>query len=763
MSAVSVIILVLICLFITTASALQPSDYYQPEIIDGYYQQYAYEIIELSRKTSTYSKEKLPPYVNKSSEDIHPSYTANEHHERSSDADLEAKATLWGIVDFKGSVSFHGSNGTSETQQVPVTVKPHKRVIVYEQDCVDSILQQIIIKIQRAPLSDPTAWTDYHVETEIKGYIYDSYKQYIIEEETIEHEEDKTKARDRAPDGQWTYYYCKIPGCPCENNRVPFEIDKNHQCANEGATCTKPGKECPDCGRYGTTLNHDYDYEHPAPTASRYVVYYYCKNDGCSDYISHSHQFKTVEVLESTVEYKQIPDDYVNHQEKVLELQECECGETIIEETWPVKPHYWNLDEGWPKTCLEDGYERSVCACGMELEELDLAPGRHEYDYAHPETTSTGFRFPCKYGCAGAYDDHSHNYVDAGEEAVQTKNYQKYNDTIHKRRYDIRMECNCKLGNGAKCPAGSKWRYEWREEEHSSWSAETTAVDATCTSAGYKTHTCNDCQAVVQSSTIAPHGHKYDYTRPETTSTGFRFPCKYGCAGAYNYHSHNYVDAGEAAVWTNNLQKSNDTYHKRRYDIKRVCNSKWGNGAKCPASTWRYEWRDEKHNPVKDGDATPTESYTQITGNTSQHKRLYRQPQKCACGQTSTASEWRNQNHNWVQKGETHGNCVTPTVNWFQCGKCSMTKSENGAKDSSNHIGLATRYTTVVAPTCVSTGSGYYPCSACGGQQNTTIPKDPNAHYVAYWVIVQTPTASNPGRVSGNCTRCGKTLSRNAR
>ena len=65
----------------------------------------------------------------------------------------------------------------------------------------------------------------------------------------------------------------------------------------------------------------------------------------------------------------------------------------------------------------------------------------------------------------------------------------------------------------------------------------------------------------------------------------------------------------------------------------------------------------------------------------------------------------------------------------------------------------------VTAATCTRSGSGYYPCSACGGKVYTSIPA--TGHSWGSWQIAQTPTASRPGKLKHTCGRCGTTEYKN--
>ncbi len=521
----------------------------------------------------------------------------------------------------------------------------------------------------------------------------------------------------------------------CDETRtVETWKEETHSWRNEvrkEATCLKDGSIthiCAGCEMVETIPiwapgSHDPDYDHPIEY-SEDEIRYPCKRSGCNEIAEfHRHTFSDNGDPKPQNKYLKITGDSKNHKRLYLQPRKCSCGETRDFEKYIVESHSdWSVKERKSATCLEDGYVIEKCGkCDFEKTIGENSRGGHTYDYSRPETITNGVRFPCKYGCAGVYDSHSHSFEDdKNTAAVKTNNLQQKDATYHKRRYDIKQVCNKKLGNGATCGA-TKWRYDWRDEKHTSMKKTETKA-ATCTADGYDKYACSDNCGYTRTDTIKAHGHVYDYSRPETTSSGYRFPCKYGCAGIYNYHSHSFVDAGEAAVKTNNLQKSDATNHKRRYDIKQVCNQKWGNGAKCGATKWRYDWRNDPHTFSNNGSAQPTNTYQQIPGNASQHNRKYTQPQKCACGQTRTID---------VLKPESH-------PSW--------------------HNDILTK-----AATCTEQGVRTRMCTACDYVDTYYTAKNPNNHSYSSWTLVRTPTATDPGQVRRKCYRCGKVFYKSAR
>ena len=249
----------------------------------------------------------------------------------------------------------------------------------------------------------------------------------------------------------------------------------------------------------------------------------------------------------------------------------------------------------------------------------------------------------------------------------------------------------------------------------------------------------------LRKSTASQHERKY--TQAQTCSCG-----ESKTVETWKKENHSFANNG-SEVKTTTLRKLNASQHERKYTQAQACS--------CGESKTVETWKKENHSFSNNGSASSTASYRQVSGNTSQHERKYTQPQKCSCTYTKTVDVWNKESHSWVQKGETHGNCVTPTIKGYQCSKCSMTKSENGAKDPNNHIALASRYTTVTKPTCTAAGSGYYPCSACGGRVNTTIAA--TGHSWNSGTIIVYPTVSMPGQKRYTCTKCGATQTRSYR
>ena len=795
--------------FATSWSTVEP--YYDDSGEKSEDKQYLYVITETSRGeiVPVTDKEIIHfPYTNDSAAEDDFDYQHSEKWHWHVDPSVEFGTIL---TRFKVDVEY--GEETENGIEVHTKLAPYHTIYIYETPVTQSVSLQVTEILQERSATNPNEWKN--VETRTTNKQATRYSKHF--RKNIPHPADKSNPAERGQyNGVIKSYHCIYPGC----EETVEAVFSEHQHDNKGATCTTRG-ECSVCGKYGKALGHDFDYEHPAATASRYVVYYYCKNYGCMEYESHSHQFKTVKVLKQADDYKQIKDDNVNHLVKDIELQQCDCGATINEEVWHSEPHTtWTTLDSKPATCLEDGYIDETCdACSKEKTTILKTPGHdwlngpavssqtfqlnklimslfmsnayadtglnldmlqhcnvchktncdiyghswndatctdpkrctrckktdgdkrgHTYDYSRPETTSNGVRFPCKYGCAGVYDYHSHSFEDdKNTAAVKTNNLQKNDATYHKRRYDIKQVCNSKLGNGATCGT-SKWRYDWRNEKHTSMEKTETKA-ATCTADGYDKFACSDNCGYTRTDTIKAHGHVYDYSRPEGTSTGYRFPCKYGCAGVYDSHSHSFVDSGEAAVKTNNLQKSDATNHKRRYDIKQVCNQKWGNGAKCGATKWRYDWRNETHSLTNNGDATKTNTYQQISGNASQHNRKTTQPQKCACGYTKPKEGWIKESHSWhndvLAKAAT---CTTQGSRKRMCIYCDYVNTYSTAIDPNNHNWSG-------EPKCLTGASCTNGCGAT---------KPALGHNYSGWTLVRTPTATDRGQLKRTCYRCGQ-------
>ncbi len=584
-------------------------------------------------------------------------------------------------------------------------------------------------------------------------------------------------------------------------------IDKPATCFEDGCII----QTCELCSmEIETTIpahgRHDYDYKNPKPVAYN-VVSYYCLTPGCVAHIEHSHNF-TSDGLKPTNDTRIIPDDYYYHERKYVERKECDgehCDETRTVETWKEEAHPWRYEVIKDATCLKDGSITHICA-GCEMVETIpiMAYGSHDPDYDNPQVISEDeIRYPCKRsGCNEIAKFHFHTFSDDGDPKPQNKYLKITGDNKnHKRLYLQPRKCSC----------GETRDFEkYIVESHSDWILKEQKTEK-CLEDGYVIEKCTRCGMEKTTVINARGGHTYDYAHPENPSANpVKFPCIYGCPGVYATHSHSYVDAGEAAVKTDNTQKNNATYHKRQYGIRQVCNQKLGNGATCGATKWRYDWRDEihsfanngsetktgtlrtfsdlqhemrytqaqkctcgesktleiwkkeKHSYTNNGDASSTSSYRQISGNTSTHQRKYLQSKRCACNNTKTEDVWQNERHTYVQMGETHGNCVTPTVKGYKCKYCSMTKSENGAKDPNVHANLATQYVTITNPTCYNDGTGYYPCNACGGRVPTTI-KAPGYHTWTVWMITQYPQGNANGTQKRTCRVCGKVESKSFR
>ncbi len=514
---------------------------------------------------------------------------------------------------------------------------------------------------------------------------------------------------------------------PINGNKCPFKrkskvgilelhpgwttlIDKPATCFEDGCII----QTCEPCSmEIETTIpahgRHDYDYKNPKPVAYN-VVSYYCLTPGCVAHVEHSHNF-TSDGPKPTNDTRIIPDNYSKHERKYVEHKECDgehCDETRTVETWKEETHSWRNEIRKEATCLKDGSITHICA-GCEMVETIpiMAPGSHVPDYDNPQVISEDeIRYPCKRsGCNEIAKFHRHFFEDTSKKTPTNECTEISGDNKnHKRKYMIQRQCT----NGDHCKMLRDFP-KWEVESHS-WHNEV-VKPATCTVDGSKTRMCAGCDYVDTTVLKARGYHQYDYSKPQTVNVN---TVKYLCNGAgcqaYETHNHYYINTGASDVWTSSVRKISG-------------------------------------------------------GNSSQHERKYLRPQKCNgnhCSLTRNADVWIKESHSWVQKGETHGNCVTPTIKGYQCSKCSMTKTENGAKDPNVHANLATSYVTITNPTCYNDGTGYYPCNACGGRVPTTI-KAPGYHTWTVWMITQYPQGNANGTQKRTCRVCGKVESKSFR
>ncbi len=439
----------------------------------------------------------------------------------------------------------------------------------------------------------------------------------------------------------------------------------------------------------------------------------------------HVHEFDmiTAKMQPSTIKSVKIDEDK-HLKYYIVDEMVCECGHKLYNEVFPIpEVHHFAPLEG---TGIPTG----------KAEENNQDPGTHYIMYSGPCACECDMEHPITMTYPGETKKHEFNI------GIQGYNYDKESTYLRTDQYDDKKHLNIHR-DLLNCVCGAQGLGEYGlPEEHKQ------LAPATCTSPAV----CK-CGRTIE----AARGHDYDYDHPQKERGEYvvRFNCKRPECIDYIIHSHNYENAkGATPVKTENYQKGNNNTHKRRYDIQQRCTCILGNGKQCTASIMAvYEWRNETHSFVNNGQATATDTYSQIVGDTSQHNRLYRQPKKCICGQTKTVTEWKKRSHSFVQKGETHGNCVTPSIIGYQCSKCLMDKTEEGDKDPDNHIALANRYTTVTKPTCTKKGSGYYPCTACGGKKTTTIAA--KGHSWDSGIIIVYPTSTMPGQKRCTCTVCG--------
>lgn len=160
--------------------------------------------------------------------------------------------------------------------------------------------------------------------------------------------------------------------------------------------------------------------------------------------------------------------------------------------------------------------------------------------------------------------------------------------------------------------------------------------------------------------------------------------------------SHSFVSNGTASP-TNDLRlvSGSTTQHERKHLQPQKCSL-------CSYERTIDSWKAEYHSYTQNITESAASSYRQISGNASQHQRKYIKKSECYCGVKKQEDVWKNEGHTYEQKGETHGNCVTPTVKGYQCKYCSMTKTETGEKDLSIH--------NYAAATCTKPKT----CTRCG-------------------------------------------------
>ncbi len=361
--------------------------------------------------------------------------------------------------------------------------------------------------------------------------------------------------------------------------------------------------------------------------------------------------------------------------------------------------------------CEIYGHSWSVATCTTpkrctRCKKTDGDKRGHTYDYSHPENTSAyTIRFPCIYGCAGAYDTHSHSFVDAGEDAVKTDNLQKSNDTHHKRRYDIRQVCNSKLGNGAICGAPN-WRYDWRNENHSFAN----------NGSEVKTSTLR---------TLNASQHERKYTQAKKCACGQSTTVE-----TWKKENHSFANNG-SEVKTSTLRKLNASQHERKYTQAQKC--------ACGQSTTVETWKKETHTFVNNGSETKTN--TTRTVNASQHERKYTQAQKCTCGETKTVEKWYKETHSWhndaVSKVAT---CTAQGSRTRMCAVCNYVDTYPTAIDPNNHNWSG-------EPKCLTGASCTNGCGAT---------KPALGHNYSGWTLVRTPTATDRGQLKRTCYRCGQ-------
>lgn len=127
---------------------------------------------------------------------------------------------------------------------------------------------------------------------------------------------------------------------------------------------------------------------------------------------------------------------------------------------------------------------------------------------------------------------------------------------------------------------------------------------------------------------------------------------------------------------------------------------------------------------------------------------------------TKTDELYDKAGHQWLQNGTTNHTCDKPGYINYKCYYCDKTKQEVNKNDPAGHTWATTlspiantdyhgyvctvckkvydntRITshswelvsTIIAPTCMTEGSGNYKCNDCGATKQGTIAIDPNAH-----------------------------------
>lgn len=305
------------------------------------------------------------------------------------------------------------------------------------------------------------------------------------------------------------------------------------------------------------------------------------------------------------------------------------------------------------------------------------------------------------------------------------------------------------------------------------WNSGTVTTAATCTTAGTKTYTCNDCGGT-KTETIPATGHNWGgWTR--ISDTQHRRTCQNNTSHTetenHTWNSGTVTTAATCttagvktytcskcnATKTESIPALNHNYGSWTYEDatnhKRVCANdsshveraahSWNAGEVTTQPTCTAAGVKTYTCSVCNG--TKTESVPALNhqwgnwesyGNADNHRRV--------CGRDNSHVE--TQAHTWVlQSGGTVATCTVVGSATYKCSVCNQTKSVSGALDPTNHDGHLTHHAATAA-TCVAAGNiEYWYCTACQKyfsnsagtteitQASTVIAIDANAHDWGNW------------------------------
>ena len=354
-------------------------------------------------------------------------------------------------------------------------------------------------------------------------------------------------------------------------------------CDYSPATCTDP-QICSKCGKTsGTKLGHLYDYDHPQEE-NTYVVKFFCKRPGCTDYTAHSHCYADVgdpkktenirkhndakhqreydilqecqstlgngqkctasywrfyewreeshtmnpvgdPVMKGAYQFSSSDSRYkTKHMRKYEQNYMCKCGYEAVREDRKDEAHSWHKEVVKAATCTTDGTKTRICAgCDYVDTVLNGKALGHLYDYNNPwEQSPNLVLFRCKRNGCTSYEAHSHTFVDTGADPKPTSKYRKIADNYskHERKYEVPQKCSY-----SKCKATNTGTL-WKKESHI-WDGWNTTKTPTCVSVGSEQRTCTMCDITQKKDIpIDKSNHKW----PAITSCTAKQKCtRSGC------------------------------------------------------------------------------------------------------------------------------------------------------------------------------------------------------------------------------------------